>query len=383
MKPPPGLCPSSSNEVCRLKRSLYGLKQAPREWFHTFRDVVISVNFQQSQYDPSLFISKTSNGIAIALVYVDDILITGSDSKSISNLLDTLTSSFQMKDLGEAQYFLGLEVHRTKTGLFVNQHKYLNEIIEKANLQFSNPAITPMEVNLKLYKDEGDLVSDSAMYRSLVGSLIYLTISRPDISFAVNVVMHTPRHLHLAAVHRIIRYLKGTAKRGIFFPSQNDLKLSAFADADWAGCPNTRRSTTGWCVYLGDALVSWKCKKQDRVSRSSTEAEYRAMSAACAEIIWLRGLLTDLEITQFTSTPLHADNLSAIQISVDPVFHERTKHIEVDCHFIRNAVDRELITLPHVPSNLQTADIFTKALPSNRHDFLVGKLMLVSSPPSI
>ena len=146
--------------------------------------------------------------------------------------------------------------------------------------------------------------------------------------------MSSPRHLHLTAVRRIIRYLRGSPTRGLFFPTNTSLQLVAYSDADWAGCPDTRRSTTSWCMFLGDALISWRCKKQDRVSKSSTEAEYRAMSTACSEIVWLRGLLEELGFPPTTSTPLHADNTSAIWIAINPVFHKRTKHIEVDCHSI-------------------------------------------------
>jgi hypothetical protein len=192
--------------------------------------------------------------------------------------------------------------------------------------------------------------------------------------------MQCPRHFHLSAVKRIIRYILGTSNRGLFFPTGSSLKLQAYSDADWAGCPDTRKSITGWCMFLGDALISWKCKKQNRVSKSSTEAEYRAMSAACSEIIWLRGLLAELGYSQVQPTPLHADNTSAIQIAANPVYHERTKHIEVDCHSIREALDYLVISLPHISTTLQIADIFTKSMPRQRHNFLVGKLMLVDLP---
>ncbi|PNX67443.1 hypothetical protein L195_g055631, partial [Trifolium pratense] len=165
--------------------------------------------------------------------------------------------------------------------------------------------------------------------------------------------MQTPRHLHLAAVRRIIRYLKGTSSRGLFFPTGKPLSLIGYSDAEWAGCSDTRRSVTGWCMFLGPALISWKSKKQSRVSKSSTESEYRAMSTACSEIIWLRGLLAEIGFPQHTATPLFADNTSAIQIATNPVFHERTKHIEVDCHSIREALDNHVISLPHVTSQLQ------------------------------
>jgi hypothetical protein len=195
--------------------------------------------------------------------------------------------------------------------------------------------------------------------------------------------MHTPRHLHLAAVRHIIRYLRRSSGRGLFFPTGSSLRLVAYSDADWAGCPDTRWSVTGWCMFLGDSLISWKSKKQARVSKSSTESEYRAMSTACSEIVWLRWLLAELGFSQSDSTPLHADNTSAIQIAANPIYHERTKHIEVDCHSIREALDNRVISLPHVSTTLQIADVFTKAMTRQRHQFLVGKLMLLDRPASI
>ncbi|RVW89893.1 Retrovirus-related Pol polyprotein from transposon TNT 1-94 [Vitis vinifera] len=369
MKPPPGLFPSPTSHVCKLRRSLYGLKQAPRAWFEKFRTTLLQFSFRQSKYDTSLFLRKSDMGIVVLLVYVDDIVITGSNSALLGQLKTHLSESFHMKDLGPLTYFLGLEVHHSLSGL-----------------QRATSVDTPMELNVKLRKEEGDLLADPSLYRKLVGSLVYLTITRPDISFAVqqvNQFLQTPRHLHLAAVRRIIRYVQGTSTRGLFFPAGNSTRLAAYSDADWACCADTRRSITGWCVFLGDALISWKSKKQDRVSKSSTESEYRAMSLACSEIIWLRGLLAELDFSETDPTPLHADNTSAIQITTNPVYHERTKHIEVDCHSIREAFEARVITLPHISTDLQIADIFTKALPRHRHCLLSSKLMLVDQPASI
>ncbi|RVW89894.1 Retrovirus-related Pol polyprotein from transposon RE1 [Vitis vinifera] len=313
-----------------------------------------------SKYDTSLFLRKLDMGIVVLLVYVDDIVITGS--------------------------ILLYLVHHSPSGISLNQHKYASDLVATAGLQGATSVDTPMELNVKLRKEEGDLLADPSLYRKLVGSLVYLTITRPDISFAVQQVsqfLQTPRHLHLAAVRRIIRYVQGTSTRGLFFPAGNSTRLAAYSDADWAGCADTRRSITGWCVFLGDALISWKSKKQDRVSKSSTESEYRAMSLACSEIIWLRGLLAELDFSETDPTPLHADNTSAIQITANPVYHERTKHIEVDCHSIREAFEARVITLPHISTDLQIADIFTKALPRHRHCLLSSKLMLVDQPASI
>ena len=281
---------------------------------------------------------------------------------------------------------MGLEVHTDSSGIFLHQHKYTQDLLSLAGLQDASSVDTPLEVNTKYRREEGNLISNPTIFRQLVGSLNYLTITRPDISFAVQQVsqfMQNPRHLHLAVVHRIIRYLRGTPCRGLFFPASSSLNLVAYSDADWAGCPDTRRSVTGWCMFLGNSLISWKSKKQDRVSKSSTESEYRAMSAACAEIVWLRGLLAELGFSQPNPTPLHADNTSAIQIAANPVYHERTKHIEVDCHSIREALDTHIISLPHISTNLQIADVFTKAMTRQRHQFLVGKLMLLDRPASI
>jgi hypothetical protein len=265
----------------------------------------------QSKYDSSLFLCTTSTGYVFLLVYVDDIVITGTYSTLISRLQQHLRDSFHMKDLGSLTYFLGLEVHSSPSGIYVHQQKYTHDLITLAGLQASSPVDTPLEVNVKFQSDDGDLLPNPSLYRQLVGSLNYLTITRPDISFAVQQVsqfMQSPRHLHLAAVRRIIRYLLGSSNRGLFYPAGSPISLVAYSDADWAGCPDTRRSVTGWCMFLGDSLISWKSKKQDRVSKSSTESEYRAMSAACSEIVWLRGLLAEMGFHQTTPTLLHADN---------------------------------------------------------------------------
>ncbi|XP_015164840.1 uncharacterized mitochondrial protein AtMg00810-like [Solanum tuberosum] len=209
----------------------------------------------------------------LLLVYVDDIIITGTDSSLITCLQQQLKDSFHMKDLGTLTYFLGLEVHNVASGVFLNQHKYTQDLISLAGFQVSSSVDTPLELNVKYRCGEGDLLPDPTIFRQLVGSLNYLTITRHDISFAVQQVsqfMQAPRHLHLVAVRCIIRYLLGTSTRGLFFPSGSLIRLNAFSDSDWAGCPDTCRSVSGWCMFLGESLISWKSKRQDSVSKSST-----------------------------------------------------------------------------------------------------------------
>ena len=235
----------------------------------------------------------------------------------------------------------------------------------------------PLEVNVKYSHDEGSLLEDLILYCRLVGSLIYLTITRSDILFVVHIVnrfMQSPRHLHLSVVHRIIQYLLDISNCGLFFPTGSSLQLWAYSDADWTGCRDTRKSTIGWCMFLGDSLISWKSKKQDSVSKSSTKLEYCAMFVACSEIIWLCGILAELGFTQTQPTPLHVGNT---------IYHEHTKHVEVDCHSIHETYDCRVITLPHVSTSIQLVDIFTKLLTRQCHHFLVGKLILLDSARSI
>ncbi|XP_058070999.1 uncharacterized mitochondrial protein AtMg00810-like [Magnolia sinica] len=304
---------------------------------------------------PSGMTTSSPHDVFLLLVYVDDIILTCTDCGLITKLQQLLHVTFHMKDLGQLTYFLGLEVHHRAHGIFVNQHKYIQNLITLIGLEDTSFVDTPMDVNVKYRKDEGDLLDDPTLYRRLVGSLIYLTTTRPDISDVVHQVsqfMSSPQHLHLTTVRCIIRYLRGSPTRGLFFPTDSSLQLVAYSDANWAGCPDTRRSTTGWCIFLGDTLISWKCKKQNHVSKSSTEVECRAMSTTCSEIVWLRGLLEELGFPQSTSTPLHTDNTSAIQIATNPVFHKRTKHIEIDCHSIRDTLESRVISLPHISSDL-------------------------------
>jgi hypothetical protein len=312
-------------------------------------------------------------------------IITGDDVQGIQDLKYFLGQHFEMKDLGPLSYFLGLEVSSSSDGYYLTQAKYTSDLISRAGITNSMIVDTPIEYNNRLNTHDGEPLPDATLYRQLVGCLVYLTVTRPDISYAVHIVsqfMAAPQSLHYIVVLQILRYLKGTLFHGLHFSSQSSLTLQAYSNANWAGDPTDRRSTTGYCFLLGDSLISWRSKKQSVVARFSTETEYRALADTTAELLWLRWLLQDLGIDCSTAVPIHCDNRSAIQIAHNDVFHERTKHIEIDCHFVRHHLLQGTLQLHSVSSQDQLADIFTKPMPPGRFRDLISKLKLVSLHPT-
>ncbi|GKA85185.1 ribonuclease H-like domain-containing protein [Tanacetum coccineum] len=260
------------------------------------------------------------------------------------------------------------------------QVKYASELLERAGMLTCNPCRTPVDMDSKLSAD-GD--PDPTLYRSLAGALQYLTFTRPDISYVVQQVclyMHDPREPYFSALKRILWYIRGTMPYGLQLFSSTTSSLVAYSDADWAGCPTTRRSTSGYCVFLGNNLLSWSSKRQVTLSRSSAEAEYRGVANAVAETCWLRNLLRELHTPLSTATLVYCDNVSAVYLSSNPVQHQRTKHIEIDIHFVRDLVAAGHIRVLHVPSRYQYADIFTKGLPTVLFDEFRSSLSVRSSP---
>nr|KYP52070.1 Copia protein [Cajanus cajan] len=326
------------------------------------------------------FYCHTSPGRCVYLiVYVDDIVITGNDVAIISQLKKHLFSHFQTKDLGHLKYFLGIEVSQSKEGIVISQRKYALDILEETNMTDYRPIDSPMDPNQKLMTDQGEPFTKLERYRRLVGKLIYLTITRPDLSFAIGIVsqfMQAPNidHWNAVLLIRILKYIKGAPGKGLLYGYNNHTQVVGYSDADWAGSPSDRRSTSGYCVFIGDNLISWKSKKQNVVARSSAEAEYRAMASATCELIWLKQLLKELRFGEVTQMTLICDNQAALHIASNPVFHERTKHIEIDCHFIREKILSGDITTQFVNSTDQLADVFTKSLRGPRIDYICNKL---------
>ena len=313
MEQPPGfVTQGESSLVCKLRRSLYGLKQSPRAWFGKFSQVVQNFGMKRSEADHSVFYCNTSHGKCVYLVvYVDDIVITGNDDGKISQLKQHLFDHFKTKDLGSLKYFLGIEVAQSKEGIVISQRKYVLDILKETGMVDCKPIDSPMDPNLKLVADQSEPYSDPERYRRLVGKLIYLTITRPDISFPVGVVsqfMQAPRIDHWNAVIRILRYLKKAPGQGLLYEDKGNSQIFGYCDADWAGCPMDRRSTTGYCVFLGGNIVSWKSKKQSNVARSSAEAEYRAMASVTCELVWIKQFLQELQFCEVHPIKLYCDN---------------------------------------------------------------------------
>jgi len=375
--------PTFPQHVCKLNKSLYGLKQAPRAWYTRFQSFILSTGFCSSRCDTSLFIRKSGNDIAYLLLYVDDIILTASSSALLQQIIASLQQEFAMSDLGELQYFLGVTASRNTSGLLLTQDKYALELLTRAKMQHCNPCATPIEVSPKLPAEAGPPVTDASLYRSLAGGLQYLTLTRPDIAHAVQQIclhMHDPREEHFSLLKRILRYIKGTIKYGLQITRSSSHDLLLYSDADWAGCPDTRRSTSGFCAFIGDNLVSWSSKRQQTVSRSSAEAEYRGVANAVAEACWLRQLLAELHRPLSKATVVYCDNISAVYLSTNPVQHQRTKHVEIDLHFVRDRVALGEVHVLHVPTTLQYADIFTKGLPTAVFRSFRSSLNVRSSP---
>jgi hypothetical protein len=324
-------------------------------------------------------LTKDANFTAL-LVYVDDIILAGNDLIEFKRIKNILDSSFKIKDLGVLKYFLGLEIAHSKLGITISQRKYCLDLLKDSGLLGSKPAITPLDPSAKLHQDEGKLYEDISSYRRLIGKLLYLTNTRPDISFATQQLsqfLQKPTVSHYKAACRVVRYLKMNPGRGLFFPRDSDIQILGYSDADWAGCLDTRRSTSGYCFFIGNSLVSWKAKKQVTISRSSSEAEYRALSTATCELLWILFLLRDLKITCHKSPVLYCDSQSALHIASNPVFHERTKHLEIDCHLVREKLQQGLLKLLPISTNDQVADFLTKALPSPKFNQFVSKLGMI------
>ncbi|GJY76662.1 putative ribonuclease H-like domain-containing protein [Tanacetum coccineum] len=369
---PPGFMDLEFPEkVYKMEKVLYGLHQALRAWYETLSIYLLDNGFYKGQIDKTLYIKRVKDDILLAQVYVDDIIF-GSTKKSLcADFEQIMHKRFQMSSIGELTFFLGLQVKQKEDGIFISQDKYVGEILKKFGFSSIRTASTPMETNKALTKDEDGEDVDVHLYRSMIGSLMYLTSSRPDIMFSVCACSRfqvQPKVSHLNAVKRIFRYLKGRPKLGLWYPKDSPFILEAFSDSDYAGASLDRKSTTGGCQFLGSRLISWQCKKQTVVANSTTEAEYIAASHCCGQVLWIQNQMLDYGYN-FMQTKIHVDNESAICVVKNPVYHSKTKHIEIRHHFIRDSYEKRLIEMVKIHTDNNVADLLTKAFDSTREEY--------------
>ena len=282
------------------------------------------MGFVQSKADSSLFVYHHNGATSYLLLYIDDMILLASTATLLRHIINRLQDAFAVKDMGLVRYFLGINVRRTSAGFFLSQASYAEDLLERAGMANCKPVAMPVDTKSKASSTDGKLIDDVTSYWSVAGALQYLTITRPDIAYAVQQVclhMHAPRDVHQTMLKRVLRYVKGTTTLGIQLRSAPTAMITAYSDADWAGCPDTRRSTSGFCVFLDNSLISWSSKRQTTVSRSSAEAEYRAIANAVSECSWLRHLLAELLVKVPSATVAFCDNISSVYMSRNPVHH--------------------------------------------------------------
>jgi hypothetical protein len=336
--------------VCKLKKALYGLKQAPRAWYGRIDSFLTSLGFTKSKADSNLYFKVMNDEPVILLLYVDDLFLTG-EEKLITDCKKKLAAKFEMKDLGLMHYFLDLEVWQSPEKIFLNQGKYAVEILKRFDMLECKSMNTPMETKLKLLVDTLSELIDATLYRQIIGSLMYLTNTRPDICFAVNTLSRylvEPIRVHFVAAKHVMRYLKGTLDFGLYYNGDQDFRLIGYTDSDWARSVSDRKSTSGCCFSMGSTMTSWQSRKQSSIALSTVEAEYIAACSASCEAIWLHKLLTGLFNLEMEATVILCDNQSYIKMTENPVFHDKSKHIEIRYHYIRDMVQRGAIKLQYV-----------------------------------
>jgi hypothetical protein len=407
MKAPDGL-DTGSNGIWRLKKSLYGLKQALHVWNKLLDSTLKRLGFERCNKDTCVYLYRSKTDFIILAVHVDDMLIVSNSKSSLAEMKLSLGRHFKVKDLGEVKFLLGIEVIRNRKNGYVelSQQAYVEQLLDRFNLQGVKPASTPLSAGIHLTQDDC-LITDKTKadmadvpYASLIGALMYAAIgTRPDIAFAVGALsrfLGNPGRRHWNEAKRVLAYLKGTSNYVIRY-SSNTLptgevigysrgvgmkptggSIEGFCDSDWAGCVDTRRSTSGFVWMMNGGAVCWRSKLQTIVALSSTEAEYVGATPAVQEVIWLRDLLCELKMTDSSPSILNMDNRGAAILTHGTGDSHRTKHIDIRYHFIRSHVEQKRIKVDYLPTDKMIADILTKNLGRTKHEYFTKKLGVVS-----
>lgn len=356
---------NEERKVYKLNKALYGLRQAPRAWYSKIEGYFEKEGFKKCYCEHTLFVKAEGDNVLIVSVYVDDVIYTSSSMIMREAFKASMKKEFAMSDLGKMKYFLGVEVTQDKKGIFINQRKYASEVMKRFGMEQCNSVRNPTVQGCKLTKEGAGSQVDATLYKQIVGSLRYLTATRPDLIYSVNLVsryMEKPTEQHLLAVKRILRYVQGTMEYGIQYQSDNKEELMGFVDSDYAGDEDDRKSTSGYVFMNGGGAISWASRKQPIVTLSTTEAEYVSAAAGACQAVWLRNVLEEIGCKQGERTVLFCDNSSTIKLSKNPVFHGRSKHIQVRFHFLRELVSDEIIELEYCSTQDQLADVMTKAV---------------------
>ncbi|CAL2227982.1 unnamed protein product [Prunus armeniaca] len=369
-QPPGFVIKTKEDRVYRLKKALYGLKQAPRAWYEEINSYFTVVGFQRSPSEATLYVKTTESGILIVSLYVDDIIYTGSSEDLVMSFKTEMMKKYEMIDIGLLHHFLGLGVIQTESNIFLHQKKYVRKL-DKFGFKDCTEVATPLAMNEKLSKEDGSEQADEMVYRQIVGSLLYLTATRPDIMFAASLLdryLHGPTRKHMGTAKRVLRYIQGTLDYGIAYEKGKEAMLLGYCDSDWSGCEDDMR------MFSLGHQSSKEC-----VALSTVEAEYISVVEATAEVVWLRFVLFDFGEEQVEATQIFYDNTSAIAITKNPVHHHKTRHINRRFHYIRYALQNGEIDLLYCRTGEQNADIFTKALARDRFEYLRSKLGVISA----
>nr|GEY96397.1 retrovirus-related Pol polyprotein from transposon TNT 1-94 [Tanacetum cinerariifolium] len=343
----------------------------------------IKITLITCSVDPTLFIRRNGNDLLLVQIYVDDIIFAASTPELCDLFANLMCSKFKMSMMGKISFFLGLQISQSPRGIFINQSKYSLESIKKYGFESCDPVDTSMVEKSKLDEDKKGKAIDPSHYCGIIGTLFYLTASRPDLQFAICICARyqaRPTKKHVHAVKRIFQYLRGTINWGLWYPKDSFVGLTVFANADHAGCQDTRRSTSGSVQFLGERLISWSSKRQKSAAICSTKDEYITLPGCCAQILWMRSQLSDYGLG-YNKIPMYYDNKSAIALCCNNVQHSRSKHIDIRYHFIKERVENGVIELYFVNTDYQLADLFTKALGRDRIEFLINKLGMRSFTP--
>ena len=318
----------------------------------------------------------------ICQIYVDDIIFGSANISVCQEFSKLMQAEFEMSLMQELKFFLGIQINQTPEVTYIHQSKYIKDVLKKFDMTECNSAKTPMHPTCILEKEEVSNKVCQKLYRGMIGSLLYLTATRPDILFSVCLCARfqsDPRESHLTAVKRILKYLKGTPNLGLMYEKTSEYRLSGYCDADYAGDRIERKSTSGNCQLLGNNLISWASKRQSTIALSTAEAEYISASLCTTQMLWMKHQLEDLQIFE-SNIPIFCDNTAAICLSKNPILHSRAKHIEIKHHFIRDYVQKGIVTLKFIDTEHQWADIFTKPLAEDRFLFILENLNIQNCP---